>query len=80
MRLTSSGNEAVVTDPWSNVVLGAREAIDYFRKIFGFNPKYHRETFEQIDKIDVRNYLEYQKELRSIELWAQMKQHKKSEL
>ena len=43
------GNEAVVTDPWSNVVLGAREAIDYFRKIFGFNPKYHRETFEQID-------------------------------
>ena len=62
------GNEAVVTDPWSNVVLGAREAIDYFRKIFGFNPKYHRETFEQIDKIDVRNHLEYQKELRSIEL------------
>lgn len=74
------GNEAVVTDPWSNVVLGAREAIDYFRKILGFNPKYHRETFEKNDKIDVRNYLEYQKELRSIELWAQMKQHKKSEL
>ena len=74
------GNEAVVTAPWSNVVLGAREAIDYFRKILGFNPKYHRETFEKNDKIDVRNYLEYQKELRSIELWAQMKQHKKSEL
>lgn len=70
------GNEAVVTDPWSNVVLGAREAIDYFRKILGFNPKYHRETFEKNDKIDVRNYLEYQKELRSIELWKR----KKSEL
>lgn len=51
------GNEAVVTDPWSNVVLSAGEAIDYFRKILGFNPKYHRETFEKNDKINVQDYL-----------------------
>ena len=51
------GNEAVVTDPWSNVVLSAGEAIDYFRKILGFNPKYHRETFEQNDKINIQDYL-----------------------
>ena len=51
------GNEAVVVDPWCNIVLGAREAIDYFKKILNFNSKHHRTVFESADIMDIKKYL-----------------------
>ena len=51
------GNEAVVTDPWSNIVLGARDALDYFRKIFGIDSEQYSEEIMQHDDIDIKDYL-----------------------
>ena len=51
------GNEAVVTDPWSNVVLGAREALEYFRMMFGIDSEHYSEEIRLHDDIDIKEYL-----------------------
>lgn len=46
---TTWGNEAVIADPWSNIVLGAKEGIEYFKKLFGFNPRHQKMIFNLED-------------------------------
>lgn len=45
------GNNAVVVDPWANIVMPAREAIEYFKSFFKFDSKCHSLEFGTRDRI-----------------------------
>jgi len=57
------GNEAVIVDPWSNIILDAKEGIEQFKKMFNFNPEKENMYFYLEDRINVKAYLEKQKQL-----------------
>lgn len=56
------GNKAIVVDAWSNVVLQAKDAIEYFKKLFQFDPRVHTEKFFSKDLINVKEYLKKMKQ------------------
>lgn len=47
------GNEAVVVDPWSNIVMQARDAIEEIKAKLGFEPIIHKIDYEVKDLVKV---------------------------
>lgn len=47
------GNQAVIVDAWSNIVMESKQALEYFYKLFDFNPQKDR---QRIQEIQLRNF------------------------
>ena len=47
------GDNAVVVDWWANMVMSARDAIDYYKKILNFNPQFQDIKIEDKDLISI---------------------------
>ncbi len=51
------GSKAIVVDPWSNLIMNATEAIDYFKGVLNYNSQNNTIVFRNNDLVNVEKYL-----------------------